>query len=119
MSDARMNRRLTGLLSARLAEAGLDLVPDGRDPRGIRWDLGTLLRAVVVGAAAGATSLAEVERHTDHPLQRSGKTPGVAASCRAARSLLSRRARARRHPTAASPATAKVIAECPSTKSSR
>ena len=65
MSDARMNRRLVGLLSTRLAEASLDLVPDGRDPRGIRWDLGTLLRAVVVGITAGATSLAGVERYTD------------------------------------------------------
>jgi len=64
MSDARMNRRLAGLLSTRLDEARLDRVPDGRDPRGIRWSLGTLLRSAVAGIAAGATSLAEVERHT-------------------------------------------------------
>jgi hypothetical protein len=60
-----MNRRLAGVLSARLAEADLELVRDGRDPRGVRWDRGTLLRAAVVGIAAGATSLAEVERLTE------------------------------------------------------
>lgn len=65
MSDARMNRRLAGLLSTRLDEARLDGVPDRRDPRGIRWSLDTLLRAAVTAIAAGATSLAEAETHTD------------------------------------------------------
>jgi len=64
MTDARMNRRLASLLSVRLSEARLDRVPDGRDPRGVRWSLGTLLRTVVACMAAGAKSLAEVERHT-------------------------------------------------------
>jgi hypothetical protein len=42
---ARMNRRLYGFFSKRLDEAGLDQVPDSRDDRGKRWDLGALLRA--------------------------------------------------------------------------
>jgi len=72
-----MNRRLAGLLSAGLAQAGLELVHDGRDPRGIRWDLGTLLRAAVVGIAAGATSLAEVERHTEALSRAMRRTLGI------------------------------------------
>jgi hypothetical protein len=64
MTDARMNRRLTAMLSIRLDDAGLDEVPDARDPRGVVWPLGTLLRAAVIGVAAGADSLAEVERFT-------------------------------------------------------
>jgi hypothetical protein len=39
-----MNRHLYGFFSKRLDEAGLDQVPDSRDDRGKRWDLGALLR---------------------------------------------------------------------------
>ncbi len=45
---ARMNRRLYGFFAKRLDEAGLELVPDGRDDRGKRWDLGALLRGPVI-----------------------------------------------------------------------
>jgi hypothetical protein len=65
MTDARMNRRLSAMLSIRLGEARLDEVRDDRDPRGVRWPLRTLLRAVVVGMAAGAESLAKVEKLTE------------------------------------------------------
>ncbi len=58
---ARMNRRLFGMLSKRLDEAGLDEVADERDDRGKRWQLGALLRAALGGMLAGAKSLAEVE----------------------------------------------------------
>lgn len=58
---ARMNRRLFGMLSKRLDEAGLDEVRDERDDRGKRWQLGALLRAALGGMLAGAKSLAEVE----------------------------------------------------------
>lgn len=58
---ARMNRRLFGMLSKRLDEAGLDEVADERDERGKRWQLGALLRAALGGMLAGAKSLAEVE----------------------------------------------------------
>jgi len=61
MTDARMNRRLVAMLSIRVAEAGLDEVRDDRDLRGKRWELGVLLRAVVLGIAAGAKSLADTE----------------------------------------------------------
>jgi hypothetical protein len=34
-----MTRRLAAMLVTRLDEARFDEVPDGRDPRGVRWDL--------------------------------------------------------------------------------
>jgi hypothetical protein len=64
MTDARMNRRLANLRSVRLEEARLDEVRDDRDPRGRRWDLGVLLRAVIVSIASGAKSLADTEAGT-------------------------------------------------------
>jgi DDE_Tnp_1-associated/Transposase DDE domain len=57
----RMNRRLFGMLSKRLDEAGLDEIADERDDRGKRWQLGALLRAALGGMLAGAKSVAEVE----------------------------------------------------------
>jgi predicted transposase YbfD/YdcC len=65
MSELRLRRRLTGFLGKRLAELHLDEVPDARDPRGQRWQLETLLRATVVGLAAGAKGLGEVEDMTE------------------------------------------------------
>ncbi len=59
--DTRMNRRIFGMLSKRLDEAGFGEVEDGRDDRGKRWRLGSLLRAVVGGMLAGSKSLADVE----------------------------------------------------------
>lgn len=65
MTDARMTRRLAGLLGRRVGEAQLDQVEDCRDPRGQRWKLSTLLTATVAGLAAGAKSTADVERITE------------------------------------------------------
>jgi hypothetical protein len=65
MSELRLRRRLAGFLGKRLAELHLDEVADARDPRGQRWQLGTLLRATVVGLAAGAKGLGEVEDVTE------------------------------------------------------
>jgi len=65
MSELRLRRRLAGFLGKRLAELHLDEVPDARDPRGQRWELETLLRATVVGLAAGAKGLGEVEDITE------------------------------------------------------
>ena len=65
MTVARLTRRLAGLLGRRLDEVRLDEVEDPRDPRGQRWELGTLLTAAVAGLAAGARSTAEVERITE------------------------------------------------------
>ena len=64
MPDARMTRRLAGLLVTRLHEARFDEVQDGRDPRGRRWRIETLLTTVATAMAAGARSLAEAERVT-------------------------------------------------------
>lgn len=64
MPDTRMTRRLAAMLAARLNEAHFDEVCDGRNPRGKRWEIRTLLTAVTVAMAAGAKSLAEAERVT-------------------------------------------------------
>jgi hypothetical protein len=64
MPDARMTRRLAAMLATRLDEARFDEVQDGRDLRGRRWEIRTLLIAVVAAMAAGAKSLAEAERVT-------------------------------------------------------
>lgn len=58
---ARMNRRICGVLSKRLDDVAFDLVRDDRDPRGMRWQLGALLRAVTGAMLGGAKSLAEAE----------------------------------------------------------
>jgi hypothetical protein len=65
MPTDRINRRLAGMLKARLPEAQLDAVADPRAERGRRWPLPTLLRTVVVGALSGRKSLAEVESMTE------------------------------------------------------
>jgi hypothetical protein len=54
-----------GMLRKRLDEVGLDEVPDRRDERGQRWDLGALLRSVVGAMLAGAKSLSDVEALSD------------------------------------------------------
>ena len=62
----RLSRRMAGLLGVRLHEAGLEQVPDPRRRgRQRRWRLHTLLRAVVLGIAAGCKSLAQTETLTD------------------------------------------------------
>jgi len=61
---ARMTRRMLGLLSARLPEARLDTVNDPRDPRGQRWELDTLLTALLAALAVGCKSLVEAETFT-------------------------------------------------------
>lgn len=63
--DGRMNRRLLGMLRTRLPEAGLEEIRDPRNDRGKRWHLGTLLRTVVIGLAAGCKSFLELEQLTD------------------------------------------------------
>jgi hypothetical protein len=65
MNEQRLRRRLAGYLRKRLAELHLDDVLDARDRRGRRWELETLLRAAVVGLAAGAKGLDEVEELTE------------------------------------------------------
>lgn len=62
--DGRLNRRLVGLLAARLPEAQLGEVDDPRGARGKRWRLATMLRAVVVSLAAGCKSLSQAEALT-------------------------------------------------------
>jgi predicted transposase YbfD/YdcC len=59
--ENRFNRRVVGMLKARLPDLGLDRVVDPRSKQGRRWPLATLLRTVVVGLIAGCKSLADVE----------------------------------------------------------
>lgn len=62
--EARLTRRMVGVLAARLPEARLDLVKDPRGLRGRRWPLFILLRAVLVAMVAGCKSLALAEALT-------------------------------------------------------
>jgi hypothetical protein len=59
-----MTRRLAAMLATRIDEARFNEVQDGRDPRGRRWEIGTLLTVVAAAMAAGAKSLAGAERIT-------------------------------------------------------
>ncbi len=65
MGDTRITRRIAGMLRKRLTEAELEHIRDPRDRRGRRWALPMLLRAVLVGLAAGCKSLADVELLTE------------------------------------------------------
>jgi DDE_Tnp_1-associated len=62
--DARLNRRVLGVLAARLPEARLDQVKDPRNRKGRRWKLEILLRAVLVAIVAGCKGLAQAEALT-------------------------------------------------------
>lgn len=73
----RMTRRMAGMLDARLGEAGLDDVADVRRREGRRWKLGTLLRAVSVGIAAGRKSFSETEALTEEMSAAMGRRLGV------------------------------------------
>lgn len=64
MAQARLTRRMIGVLAARLPEVRLDEVADPRQRRGKRWPLATLLRVVLVALVAGCKSLAQVEALT-------------------------------------------------------
>ena len=61
----RFRRRTAGLLKARLPELALEKVPEVRSRWGKkRWRVSTILRAVVVGLAAGCKGLGELEELT-------------------------------------------------------
>ena len=62
--EARLTRRMIGVLAARLPEARLDRVKDPRRKHGRRWELCILLRAVLVAMVAGCKSLALAEALT-------------------------------------------------------
>lgn len=62
--EARLTRRMLGVLIARMPEIRLDQVKDPRQRRGRRWALDVLLRAVLVAMVAGCKSLAQAEALT-------------------------------------------------------
>lgn len=73
MRNIRSDRRLLGVLAARLPELELSKVADPRRRQGRRWRLRSLLVAILTGLVAGRKSLAETEELTDDlplPLRR-------------------------------------------------
>lgn len=65
MADGRLTSRMAGLLKARLPDLKLEEVEDPRSLRGRRWQLDSLLTAMVVAMAAGRRSLVETEALTE------------------------------------------------------
>jgi len=63
--NGRMNRRMIGLVSARVPDAKFERVPDPRRAHRRKWALSTLLKVAVVALCAGARSLREVENLTN------------------------------------------------------
>ena len=62
--DGRKNRRMMGVLNARLPDAELHRVEDPRRQQGQRWSLAAILGTVVTAMLAGCKSLAEMEALT-------------------------------------------------------
>ena len=60
--DARLRRRMLGLIKARLPDLQLDSVDDPRSRRGRRWQLAALLGIALVGMLTGCQSLLDVEQ---------------------------------------------------------
>lgn len=63
--DARMSRRMAGIIKTRFAETGLNQVSDPRRAQGKRWSLATVLKACLAGIMAGCKSLAQTEAMTN------------------------------------------------------
>jgi hypothetical protein len=76
--EVRMQRRLLGMLSARLPEAQLRRVKDPRGRCGRRRELSRLLTTVVVGIAAGCKSLRESESLSEEMSPATGRRLGIA-----------------------------------------
>lgn len=64
MAEAKLTRRMAGMVQVGLSDARFEETPDVRDPKGQRWRLGTLLRTATVGLMAGKKSLATIEAMT-------------------------------------------------------
>jgi hypothetical protein len=74
----KLHRRMAGLVSSRIPEAGLDQVADWRRrDRRRRWSLVAVLRAVLVALLSGAKSCAECESLTNEMSRASGKLVGI------------------------------------------
>ena len=59
-------RRVAGMLARARGDLALERVADGRSSRGRRWSMKALLGATLAAQMAGACSVAEVERLTEH-----------------------------------------------------
>mgnify|MGYP001597087262 CR=1 FL=1 len=60
-------KRIRGFLAERERRAAyrFDDVPDPRDPRGVQWSLGVMLRATWMALLVGASSIREIESMTE------------------------------------------------------
>jgi hypothetical protein len=76
--EARLTRRVLGVLVARLPETQLDKINDPRGVRGRRWPLAVLLRAVLLALVAGCKSLAQAEALTAEMSGAARKRLGLA-----------------------------------------
>jgi hypothetical protein len=76
--QARLTRRVLGVLVARLPDTQLDKLNDPRSLRGRRWPLAVLLRAVIVALVAGCKSLAQAEALTAEMSVVARKRLGIA-----------------------------------------
>jgi hypothetical protein len=75
--EGRLNRRMTGVLKARLPDAELHRVDDPRRQQGQRWALATILGAVEIAMLAGCKSLAEMEALTAEASQAARQALGL------------------------------------------
>ena len=76
--QARLTRRMAGVLSARLPELTLGAVADPRNKRGLRWkSLLPLLNATLAGIVAGCKSFAETEKLTSEMSRPMAKQLGI------------------------------------------
>lgn len=74
----KLHRRMAGLLSSRVPEAGLDQVTDRRRRDGRRrWGLVAVLRAVLAALLSGAKSCAECEALTNEMSTASRRLVGI------------------------------------------
>lgn len=75
---ARLRRRIAGLIAARVPDLQLEQLQDPRAARGKRWELTTLLVAVLAGMLAGCTSLLSAEQLTRFMTRAARRLLGIA-----------------------------------------
>ena len=75
--QGRLTRRLLGLLRVRVPEAGFHHVVDLRRQASTRWDLPTILGAVVTSMLAGCKGLREMEALTAEMSRASRRVLGI------------------------------------------
>jgi len=75
--DGRLNRRMMGVLNARLPEARLDRIHDPRRESSTKWNIGSILKSVVFAMVAGSKSLGDLESLTKEMSSASRRKMGL------------------------------------------